>query len=210
VPARRIRVIPHGINLPAGLSAQPHPRHVPLRLAYIGGLTWQKGVHVALDAVTRCPSDVELWVAGDESADPAYAHQLRSAAPANVRFLGKLSRAEVWDTLAQMDAVLVPSLWYETFSLIAHEAQAAGIPVVASNLGALAEVVRDGEDGLLAPAGDGGAWCAVLRRLVDDPGLLPRLQSNLRRPLSVPEHVGQIERLYEQVINGFGKPRPRR
>ena len=68
-------------------------------------------------------------------ADPAYVASLRANAGPGVRFFGALTHAQVWDILDQIDAVAVPSLWYETFSLIAHEAFAAGRPVIASGLG---------------------------------------------------------------------------
>ena len=86
-----------------------------------------------------------------------------------VRFMGELSREQVWGCLAKVDVLVVPSLWYEAFSLIAHEAFLAGIPVIASRLGALAEVVQDGVDGLLVPPSDVSAWTATLQRLVDEP-----------------------------------------
>ncbi len=156
-----VAVLPHGIEPPANVGAQ-EPRDpsglTHARFAYIGGLTWQKGVHVLIEAFNRLPAGPELWIAGDESADPAYAASLRANAGPGVRFFGALTHAQVWDMLGQVDVVAVPSLWYETFSLIAHEAFAAGRPVIASGLGALAEVVRDGVDGLSAPPGDVDAW----------------------------------------------------
>jgi len=200
VPVQRLVVIPHGIDIPQGMPMRAGARHTPLRVAYIGGLTWQKGVHILLEALKRCRGDVELWIAGDESADPGYIHRLKAAAPANARFLGKLSRPQVWATLAQVDALLVPSLWYETFSLVAHEAHAAGVPVIASDLGALAEVVHQGSDGLLVPAGDVSSWHTALQRLVDDSGLLPQLRGARLRPLSLRGHVDQIEGVYTRVI----------
>ena len=162
--AAQIEVLPHGIERPL----QPAPR-VPstgsLRFACIGGLAWQKGIHVLIEAFERVKGEAELWVAGSEAADPAYAQRLRSAAGSRVRFMGGLSREQVWSCLAEVDVLVVPSLWYEAFSLIAHEAFVAGVPVIASRLGALAEVVHDGIDGLLVPPQDVDAWtvCTTAR-----------------------------------------------
>ena len=103
--------------------------------------------------------------------------------------------------MAQVDGVVVPSLWYETFSLIAHEAFAAGLPVIASDLGALAEVVRDGVDGLLVPPGDVAAWRAALQRLIDDPHLLSNLRANVVPPMTLEEHVDRLESLYTQLVD---------
>ncbi|MCS7287413.1 MAG: glycosyltransferase, partial [Anaerolineae bacterium] len=118
----------------------------------------------------------------------------------NVRFLGRLNREEVWNALAQVDVVAVPSLWYETFSLLISEAFAAGLPVLASRLGALAERVRDGVDGLLLPPGDVVAWRAAIQRLIDDPDLLARLRANVRPPMTMEEHVERLEELYSKCL----------
>ena len=80
------------------------------------------------------------------------------------------------------------------------EAFAAGLPVLASRLGALTERVRDGVDGLLVPSGDVAAWREALQRLVDEPDLLVRLKANVRPPLTLDQHVDQIETVYDRVL----------
>jgi glycosyltransferase involved in cell wall biosynthesis len=200
-PRERISVIPHGLDLPTQIPRRPPKKDRPLRYAYIGGLSWQKGVHVALEAFGGIKGNAEFWVAGDESADPDYVSHLREQAPPNVRFLGKLAREGVWEILSQVDAVVAPSVWYETFSFLVSEAFAAGLPVIASRLGALAERVSDGVDGLLVPPGDVAAWREALQRLVDEPDLLRRLRSNVQPPLTLDEHVDQIESVYSRVLD---------
>lgn len=199
---QRVTVIPHGIEPPLSVDQTPYLdlHQGPRRVAYIGGLTQQKGVHIVVEAFREMEGATELWIAGDETADPDYIHRLRTLAASNVRFLGKLSRAEVWNTLAQVDVVVVPSLWYETFSLIVREAFAASVPVIVSDLGALAEAVRDGVDGLRVPPGDVVAWRTALHRLLASPGLRSQLRANIRQPLTLSEHISRIETLYEGVI----------
>jgi glycosyltransferase involved in cell wall biosynthesis len=195
-PAERVVVVPHGIDGPAPQPRRGPKAGSPVRFAAIGGLAWQKGLHVALEAFREMRGVAELWIAGDEAAAPEYVKKLRSGSPAGVRFLGRLTRAQVWETLGQIDALLVPSLWHETFSLITHEALAAGVPVIASRVGALAETVRDGVDGLLLPPGDVGAWRRALERLACDVGYVASLNRGRRRPITLAEHMGQIEDLY--------------
>jgi len=199
-PADRLVTIPHGLASLTRISRTRRQPDDPVRFAYIGGLSWQKGVHTIVEAFDGIHGPEELWVAGDESFDPAYVARLRAQAAPNVRFLGRLTREQVWETLAQVDVVLVPSLWYETFSFIVSEAFAAGLPVLASRLGPLADRVRDGVDGLLLPPGDVDAWRAALQRLVGEPHLLARLRANVRPPLTLEEHVERIESLYAQVV----------
>ena len=199
-PKAKLVVIPLGVDRYAPMPS-PGPRpEGPLRFAYIGGIAPQKGVHVLVEAFRELDREAELWIAGDESAAPAYAQRLRGRASPRVRFLGKLDRAGVWGTLESADAVVIPSLWYETFSLIAHEAFAAGVPVLASRLGALAEAVRDGIDGLLIPPGDVSAWRTILQSLIDDPSQLLSLRAQARPPLTVEQHASRIEALYDQLL----------
>lgn len=205
IPSQRIQVLPHGIDAPA--LPKPDLSH-PRRFLYAGGLVWQKGVHVLVEALEGVDGPWELWIAGDESFDPAYCRRLRAIAERlpdrRVSFLGKLSREELWQTLARVDAVVVPALWYETFSLIIHEAFAAGLPVIASNLGALAEAVRHEVDGLRVDAGSVPSWRETLQRLVDDPALLRKLRQQVRQPLSVDEHIDRLQQIYGEVIRSHG------
>jgi len=204
VSARQIAVLPHGIERTDRPARHTRPPGGPIRVACIGGLAWQKGVHVLIEAFDRLAGRAELWVAGSEAFDPVYAQQLRSQAGPHVRFMGGLARGQVWACLAEVDVLAVPSLWYEAFSLIAHEAFVAGVPVMASRLGALAEVVHDGVDGLLVPPGDVDAWAAALQRLIDDPALLDRLRAGVRPALDMAQHVQLLCDLYERSLAGIG------
>ena len=194
-------VLPPGLDhFPLPQVGPPHPG--PVRFAYVGGLSWQKGVHVLVDAMHDLVGRAELWIAGDETFDPAYVARLRAGKRCpGVRFLGRLARAQVWEILAQVDAVVVPTLWYETFSFIVSEAFAAAKPVIVSRLGPLADRVRDGVDGLLVAPGDTRAWVAALQRLADDRPYLERLCAGVRPPLTIEEHVVQLEQLYREMLS---------
>jgi glycosyltransferase involved in cell wall biosynthesis len=97
------------------------------------------------------------------------------AAVAGVRFLGRLHGRELDEAYAKARAVVLPSLWYENHPLIVLEAYAHGKPVIASRLGALQEVVRDNETGLLFRPGDERELVSALERLIRDPDLGSRL-----------------------------------
>jgi glycosyltransferase involved in cell wall biosynthesis len=198
-PTENLVTLQPGLEQPATAPQSTRLNNVT-RFAYIGGLSWQKGVHTVIEAFSGVRGKAELWIAGDLSSDPDYVTQLRSQATPRVRFLGRLSREKVWETLAQVDVAVVPSLWYETFSFIVSEAFIAHTPVIASHLGPLVDRVRDGIDGLLLPPGDVAAWREALQRLVDDPDLVARLRSNVRPPMTLEEHASRMETLYNQII----------
>lgn len=203
VPATNIVTIPHGLPLPDGLPAirsAARPENRPLRFAYIGGLSWQKGVHGLVEAFQPLSDQAELWIAGDETADPPYTARLRAMASPAVRFLGRLSREQVWQTLGQVDVVVVPALWYETFSFIISEAFAAGVPVIASKLGPLADRVTHEVDGLLVPHGDVLALKAAMHRLLNEPELLPHLRAGVSFPNSIQAYVETLQQVYRRCL----------
>ena len=202
-PADRIQVIPHGIEVPSDLpAAQPRSPGV-LRVAYIGGLAWQKGVHVLIEAVNGLPAEeIQLSIYGNTAAFPDYAAALkRLVSHPHIDFAGHLPRSRLWITLRSVDVVVVPSLWYEASPLIIQEAFAAGVPVITSNLGALRELVHDHLDGLLVTAGDPIAWRAALHRCATEPGLLPRLRQGIRPVRSMDEHLADLEALYTETAD---------
>lgn len=199
----------HGLNparvrvRPWGVETAPTPRAYaprrPLRLALIGGLAWQKGVHIAVEAATRCTADVTLAVAGSGD-DSAYVNDLQRRAGSNIRFLGRLDRAGVNALLAESDALLIPSLWYETYSLVLHEAWAAGLPVIASDLGVLAATVRHDVDGVLVAPGDVAAWAATFARLAAHPNELIRMARAIQPPPSVAQAAAALLQDYDALL----------
>ncbi len=203
-PADRITVLPHGLEWPVGLRSRGSVGGA-LRLAYVGGLSWQKGVHILVEAVSTLGQAVRLYIAGDETFDPDYAALLRAKATPSVHFLGRLGRQEVWELLSQVDVVAVPSLWRETYSLIVHEAFAAGVPVLASRVGALAGAVIDGTNGVLLAPGDVQAWREGIRHLTEQRDLITSLRANVRPPLTLAEHADQVELVYRASLKGRGK-----
>lgn len=199
VPKERIQIARLGIALPP-LASRHKPGGEGIRLLYVGGLAPNKGVHILIEALRPVQGDLQLAVVGDTTTHSDYVESLRRMADERVVFLGKADRAGVWKAFADADAVAVPSLWHETFCLVAHEALAAGIPVLASAMGALPEVIQNGVNGLLLPPGDVRAWSRALQRLVDQPHELETMRSQNVRPVSFEEHAGQIEALYREIV----------
>lgn len=203
--AEQVVHIPHGIDVDGVQPRHPRLANAPLRVSYLGGISWQKGVHVLVNAVTRLdPSSVVLRIYGDHTAFPSYTEHLthKTAGRPNIAFLGRQTRAEVWEALAKTDVLVVPSLWYETAVLVIQEAFAAGVPVLASGLGALQERVHHGVDGYLYPPGDSQALADILEQLAADRDQLARLQAGIRPVLTINQHVEQVLALYRSLVSG--------
>ena len=202
LPAELITVIPPGLDAPSKPTVPPH---TSFRVGYLGGLSWQKGVHVLVEAFAQLPQTAELWIAGDTEFDPDYVKLLKRTKRAT--FLGKLNREKVWEMLAQLDVVVVPSIWYETFCFVISEAFAMGVPVITNDLGVLGERVRPGVDGVLVAPGDVDQLAQVLQRLHDDPALRQQLRQHILSVGTVAEHTAVVVQLYHETVRQNSKMR---
>lgn len=139
---------------PAPPAPLPWDRREP-RVLYAGRLGPEKGVRVLLDAWSLWPEAPLLEIAGDGPERLALEERARHHRLGDrVRFLGQLPHAEVERRLAGARVLAVPSLCFEGFPLTVRDAFAAGVPVAASRIGALARIVDEGTTGILFGAGD--------------------------------------------------------
>jgi glycosyltransferase involved in cell wall biosynthesis len=156
-PRERISVVPYGLE-PGRIVRQPVTRpRTPLRLGFCGVLSPWKAPHVAVDAVLGSDLPVQLTIHGRTREgmfqDYIDALMARAAADPRIRFAGAYDAAAASDIFAAMDVLIVPSVWYENTPFVVLEAQAAGVPVLASDLGGLREALLHG-NGCLFRAGD--------------------------------------------------------
>ena len=143
-------------------------------LVFAGRLGPQKALDVALDALVEVPG-VDLVVAGDGPKRPALERRVAELRlNGRVRFLGSVSRETVLRLFRASDGSVLPSRW-ENFPHTIVEALAVGCPVIATEVGGVPEVVVDGENGLLVPAGDAPALAAAIARFFSDDDLRERL-----------------------------------
>ena len=212
IPADRLVRCNQGIALESPVRAA-RPRSRPLRVGFAGGFLPTKGPDVLLDAIDRiAPGSVVVDLLGSGGAyhgEDVYARSLarRLGHPA-IRRLGPVPHERMTSIFQDVDVLVVASTWIENAPFIIREAFAAGVPVVASNLGGMAEMVRDGVDGLLFPAGDAGALADVLRRMVADPALLDALRAGIVRPLSIEEDADSLRTIYRQLTGSRSRRSP--
>jgi glycosyltransferase involved in cell wall biosynthesis len=140
---------------------------------FVGRLSVDKGVDVLLDALKAVAFRVEVIGAGDLQ-DKVQA-QLGEAA------LGFLPVSEILNRMRQASYLVVPSLWYENFPRILVEAFSCGLPVVASRLGALAELVEEGRTGLLFEPGNARDLAAKLQWAHDNPDAMRQMGQRARQ-----------------------------
>ena len=197
----RILTIRQGMDdLPAP-EARVVPRSDgPLRVLYLGQITRHKGVDLLAEAVSRLIEqglEIELRIHG-----PVTDGVLKVDAGATGRVLvgHSLQRSEMFAALAQSDVLVVPSRWYENSPNVILEAQALGVPVITANHGGMAEMVRDGVDGLLYEPGDRKALEGALRRLALDRELLRRLAANAPRPHALSDEMTPEDQALARLV----------
>src|SRR6185369_6110645 len=125
---------------------------------------------------------------------PEYVDSLKrkAADDPRVSFCGTFPNDRIGEIIADIDVLVVPSIWYENTPLVIYSAQAAGCPVIASNLGGMSEVVHHGENGLLFEPGDVSGLAELFNSLVLDRELVGRLSRNAMTPKSIPEYVDDL------------------
>lgn len=179
LPADRIVIKPNFIDLPA---PRPTVRSGGL---FVGRLSLEKGIATLAQAL-HLYRGASIDVIGHGPQD----EELKGLPGAHL--LGWMKGEEIYGRMAQAGYLVMPSIWYENFPRTLVEAYACGLPVIASRLGAMAELVKDGETGLLFTPGDAGELAEKLRWADNHPAEMQRMGEAARR---------QYEENYTSEIN---------
>jgi glycosyltransferase involved in cell wall biosynthesis len=166
-------------------------------LLFVGDLGRHKGVHVLLDAYSSLENAPPLVLIGKAVPKPAL------KLPRNVTLLVNWPHNAVQEATRRSLALIVPSIWTEPFGMVVIEAMAAGRAVIASRIGGIPEIVRDGETGLLVPPADPVALRRAIEKLVTNPELAPRLGRAALASVesfTAPAVVPRFERIYSELL----------
>lgn len=206
LPAERIHMLENG---QAPLRAPDAPAEPPSagaahRFAFFGQINRWKGLDLLLDAMLllakRRPKGApmpHLDVHGanlaqqEQPVREALEHKLRKLGR-HVRFHGAYRKADMAQLVQDTGWIIVPSIWWENSPLVIQEAFCLGRPVIAANIGGMAEKVRHGTDGLHFRARDASALAACIEQALDDPGLWPRLRAGIQPPAAIEPQVRQV------------------
>ena len=204
----RFALCPYGISL-EGLEDQPTRQawpgrqQRPLRIGFIGSFNRAKGAHVVLEALALLSPElpVEVVLYGNPGDDPAYAAQLLQLADPlpQVRWGGVFASEQVFAVLAELDVLVVPSLWRENAPLVVLQALASGLPLLLSDVEGMADQVQPGVNALLFPPGDHRALAVLIHDLEADPERLAALVNRGGRPRTIAVYTDQLEQLYAQL-----------
>src|SRR4051794_8870392 len=210
LPPDRLRVLVNPVRS-APLPAEQPPG--PAYILYAGRPVAEKGVLTLLDAAARFPPGLRLRLVGTGRL-LARVRERVAAEDLPVDVLGGTDPAGVAAHLQGATAAVLPALWWENCPMAVLEAGAAGVPVVASTVGGIPELVEDGGTGLLVPPGDAAALAAAVTRLARDPGAARvmgrRAWERVRSRHDPDTHVEDLLAAYREVVSGPVTGRPRR
>lgn len=160
----RIEVVPNMCDLPGENPSTGGGQYA----AYVGRISPEKGIPILIEAARR--NGIATRIAGRRDVPG-----LKESAPANVQFVGPVSRESLPDFYRGARFLVVPSIWYEVYPVVVTEAMTLGIPVIASDTGGLPEMFEHNRSGLLVPPNDPDALASVMRQLWDNPELCSQM-----------------------------------
>lgn len=207
IAGERVSVLPNVVSDSFAITTRL-PAPTTLLIGFFGQISQLKGIDVLLDAAevlanAGCTS-IGFAIFGDYSAQPeAFRNYIRnrlSNPGPNVRFHGPYDQNEIDVLMSMVDAVLVPSIWWENSPLVIDEALRRRRPVICSDIGGMAEMVRDGVDGLHFRVGSATALADLLRRVAADRAILDAIGSSMRTPPPTSAVLDAHLTLYETYL----------
>jgi glycosyltransferase involved in cell wall biosynthesis len=184
---------------------RPGPRN---RFAYFGQFTAFKGADLLLEAMGLLEDDFQghLWIHGanldlqHEDFQKRMGRMLDETRD-NVTVVGPYERSRIPRLMSKIDWVIVPSIWWENSPLVIQEAFQHGRPVICSDIGGMAEKVKDGVSGLHFRRGDAQHLAETIRRAADSPGLWEKLRSGIPPVHSMDDHIARLREIYKELIS---------
>lgn len=173
-----------------------------LKISYLGTILHHKGVHVLIKAIQKIKSNkisFDIW--GGCFHEKSYYKRLTRLVwgDKRIKFKGEYDYAFVYKILKESDLIVVPSLWWENSPFTILTGFAAGIPAIVSNIGGMAELVKDGKTGFTFEVGSSESLAKVIEGILNDPMVLNDLKRNISAP-RIEEEVFYYECIYNALI----------
>lgn len=203
--ADKIRYSPYGLDQSSFIPAKRSKSGV-VTFGYLGTLLPSKGVDILIAAFKRVRSaHVRLSLYGKMSSYigfESYLCKLKRAAATDSRisFKGPYDNKEISSVLSGMDVLVVPSVWPENAPLVIQEAFLAKVPVIASRIGGIPELVTDRVNGLLFSPGHKEDLRSKMQYIIDNPEVLDKFRENAPQVKSIEENARELEVIYAELI----------
>ena len=208
----RYRIIPSGVGLPFfATEVPPIPKYIDHRrnILFLGRLEKRKGLPYLLEAYAILKQEMPdirlIVVGGDGGMLPACERYIRHKGLTDIVFTGYVAESELPRYYKTADVYCAPNTGAESLGIVLLEAMAAGTPIVASQIDGFADVLTDGQEGLLVPPRDGKALAAALHRLLSDAALreeMGKQGAKTAQRYSWEQVSAQVLEYYQVTANG--------
>jgi glycosyltransferase involved in cell wall biosynthesis len=219
IPPEKIRYEEYGrrvAHLSADLESERPREHERSRnhIGFFGQFSLFKGVNVLLEAMKILDEEeyeAHLWLHGANlELQPAEFqdefNSLLETTKQNVTLVGRYDNAELSSLMANIDWVVVPSIWWENSPLVIQEAFFHGRPVICSDIGGMSEKVTNGVNGLHFRVGNPASLAQAIRRALSSPGLWDTLRSGIPEVYKVEDHAAELSEIYKALLDRKHQP----
>ena len=213
-PPEKLRTCWNGVDT-ARFLASDSPVEPHVRFTFVGHFGKHKGVETLIRAASKLPERLSFILNLVGEGDQADAYRALAASlgiEGRLRFWGKIANSEIHKAYSDTDVLVLPSVWPENQPVSITEAMAAGIPVLASRLGGIPELVVDGQTGFTFEPGDLDALAEKMLLLADDPALRESLGQGGRRLIeshSTTQTATLLVEHYNSLKQSLPTPSPR-
>lgn len=206
VPENKITLSSYGFNLNMFKNMKKTASN-KLRFGFIGTIKNVKGVHILIQAFNKIKNNnIELKIYGHAAPYKIpiwnYLKYIKKIARnKNIKFMGRFDNEKVAKIFEEIDVLVAPSIWYENAPLVIQEAFAAKTPVIASNIGGIPELIKDGINGFLFNYNDIEDLYRKMNLIIENPDLIEDLKQNMRPPRNIEEDTEYMESVYKDLLN---------
>lgn len=195
VPSEKIKYLKYGFNSDK-ITFKPKVFHQTSKITFgfMGRVIPTKGIDVVVKAFRELPEE-HLHIYGNIGT------KKRFLETASIIFKGAYDNNNINEVLNEIDVLIVPSVWYENAPLVIQEAFLAGIPVITSDIGGMAELVENNVNGFTFKTGSSSALQQLVSDISSDPTCLNRLQRCRESVVDIKEDVAHIVNIYQGLVH---------
>jgi len=204
IPLDKIKISSYGINDRLFKNIQKKDSSI-IRFGFIGTILPAKGLHVAIEAFNKLKSNASFKVYGKLYPYrgfewyPGYIKKITKSK--NIKFMQDFNNEDIAKVFSEIDVLIVPSIWYENSPLTIQEAFLSKTPVIASRIGGIPELIKDGENGLLFKVADSNELLGKIKLMLNESHMLEKLKAGILKPRSIDENSKELDKIYSNLID---------
>ncbi len=207
IPAEKIELSRNGLNISLFAHPQDKKSSGKIRFGFIGTILPGKGLHILIKAFNQIKNNnLELLIYGALRSYAGYEDYLvnlrKIAKSKNIKFMGEFDNEKVPDIFSNFDVLIIPSIWPENNPLVIQEAFLAKTPVIASRVGGISELIKEGVNGLLFDPYDPKDLRKKIEYLISNLEITKGFEVNMPKVKSIGDNAKEIEEIYKKIIAG--------